>query len=99
MSFFTDQWTRAALTRIEGALNQQAERIIKMAGELEALKAAVAKNTDVEESAILLLKGLKDKLDAAIAAGDPAALQVLSDSLGAETQKLADSVVANTPAE
>ncbi len=66
--------------------------------ELDDLKTAVQKNTDVEESAIVLLNGLKSKLDAAIAAGDPAALKALSDSLGTESDKLAAAVVANTPA-
>lgn len=65
---------------------------------LDDLKAAVAKNTDVTESAIVLLQGLKAKLDEAIASDDPAALQALSDQLGTETQKLADAVTANTPA-
>ena len=64
--------------------------------ELDDLKAAVAKNTDVTESAIVLLNGLKAKLDAAIASGDPAALKDLSAQLGAETGKLADAVAANT---
>ena len=74
---------------------QALERIM---AELDDLKAAVARETEVDESAIVLLNGLKAKLDAAIAAGDPAALKALSDSLGAESQKLADAVSANTPA-
>ena len=75
------------------------QRITQMASQLDALTAAVARNTDVTESAITLLNGLKQKLDELIAAGsDPAALQALADSLGAETQKLADAVTVNTPA-
>ncbi len=66
--------------------------------ELDDLKTAVAKNKDVVDSAIVLIQGLKAKLDAAIASGDPAALKALSDSLGAEDQALADAVAANTPA-
>lgn len=81
----------ADFIRIHRAL----ERIM---AELDDLKAAVARETEVDESAIVLLNGLKAKLDAAIAAGDPAALKALSDSLGAESQKLADAVTANTPA-
>ena len=69
-----------------------------MAGELEALRAEVARNTSVDESAVTLLRGLKAKLDAAIATHDPAALQALSDSLAADTNKLADAVTENTPA-
>lgn len=71
---------------------------IEMA-ELDDLKAAVARDTEVDSSAITLLQGLKAKLDAAIASGDPAALKSLSDQLGANAQGLADAVTQNTPAE
>lgn len=64
---------------------------------LSDLQDKVAANTTVTESAITLLAGLKAELDAAIASGDPAALTALSATLGAETQKLADAVTANTP--
>lgn len=70
-----------------------------MANELDDLKAAVAKDLEVDQSAITLLNGLKQKLDDAIASGDPAQLKALSDSIGSSTQALADAVVANTPAE
>lgn len=74
------------------------KKVIHMAGELDALKAAVQRNSDVEDSAIVLLKGLKDALDAAIASGDPAALTALSDSIGSKADELGAAVVANTPA-
>lgn len=70
----------------------------KIMGELDDLKAKVAANTTVIASAITLLQGLKAKLDAAIAAGDPAALTALSAELGAQDQALADAIIANTPA-
>lgn len=70
-----------------------------MAQELDDLKAAVAKDTEVDQSAITLLNGLKQKLDAAIASGNPADLKALSDQLGSNAQGLADAVTANTPAE
>lgn len=73
-------------------------KLNKMANELQALKDQVAASITVEESAIALITGLKTELDAAIAANDPAALQALSDSLGAEKDKLAAAVTANTPA-
>lgn len=87
-----------ALARIEEALATLKEGQAKMANELDTLKTAVQKNTDAEESAIVLLQGLKTALDAAIASGDPAALTALSASIGSETDKLASAVVANTPA-
>lgn len=70
-----------------------------MANELEDLKAAVAKDTQVDQSAITLLNGLKTALDAAIASGDPAQLKALSDQLGTNANDLAAAVAANTPAD
>jgi hypothetical protein len=69
-----------------------------MAGELAGLQAQVAANTDVIESAITLIQGIKAALDAAIASGDPAALAALSATLSSEDEKLAAAVAANTPA-
>ena len=71
----------------------------KIMAALDELATKVAANKDVTDSAILLLNGLKAKLDAAIASGDPVKIQALSDSLGTETQTLADAVTANTPAD
>lgn len=76
------------------------ERMKAMAGELDTLKNQVASNTNVIESAIQLIQGIKAALDAAIAAnnaGDPAALAELSATLGAEDTKLAAAVAAATP--
>lgn len=72
------------------------KRLKFMAQELDDLKAAVAKEAEVGQSAITLLNGLKAALDAA--GTDPAALKALSDQLGSESQALADAVIANTPA-
>lgn len=65
---------------------------------LDDLKAAVAAEDTVVDSAVTLLKGLKDALDAAIASGDPAALTALSADISAKTKALSDAVAANTPA-
>lgn len=74
-------------------------KLKSMGQELDDLTAAVQKDTEVDQSAITLLNGLKAKLDAAIASGDPAALKALSDQLGSNADSLAAAVVANTPAE
>jgi hypothetical protein len=65
---------------------------------LTDLQAAVAAESTAVASAVTLLGGLKAALDAAIASGDPAALQQLSNDIGAQTKALADAVAANTPA-
>lgn len=71
-------------------------KVILMSAELDALTANVTRINTVADSAITLLQNIKARLDAA--GTDPAALQALSDSLGSESDKLAQAVVANTPA-
>lgn len=62
-----------------------------------SLKQAVEKEKTVVQSAILLINGLKARLDDAIASGDPGTLQALSNQLLNDSQALADAVAANTP--
>ena len=81
------------LNRILDAINQLG---IKMANELDELTIKVAETKTVTESAIVLLQGLKAKLDAA--GTNPIALKALSDSLATTDAAIAAAVVANTPA-
>lgn len=83
------------LHRIDIRLTQLEKHIMSA---LDNLRAQVERNTSVTDSAITLLQGLKSQLDAAIASGDPAAVQAVADTLGSETDKLAAAVTANTPA-
>ncbi len=86
--------------RILRRLNFLTHKILKMSDQLDKLTAEVANNTSVEQSAVALLKNLKTELDAAIASAptdDGAALQALSDTLGANDADLAAAVLANTP--
>lgn len=75
-------------------VNLQGDEIIM--AELDDLKAQVARNTDVEDSALLLIQGIAAKLAAAIAAGDPAALKELETQLKTSADALAAAVAANT---
>lgn len=63
---------------------------------LSDLQADVAAEDTVIDSAVALLKGLKDALDAA--GTDPVALAALKTDLEAKTAALAAAVAANTPA-
>lgn len=74
------------------------EKLNEMGKELDDLTAQVADVETVEQSAIVLLDGLKQKLDDAIASGDPAQLTALSNTLGTGKQSLADAISRNTPA-
>jgi hypothetical protein len=64
---------------------------------LTDLTEKVTQVQTVNASAIALLQGLKQKLDEAIASGDPAQLQALSDALARDNAELAQAVTDNTP--
>jgi cell division septum initiation protein DivIVA len=66
-----------------------------MSVQLDTLTTQVKANTDVEASAVILLKGLADQI--AAAKTDPVALQTLSDSLKSSADQLAAAVIENTP--
>lgn len=86
------------LRRVERKLDTVIQKENEMSAEMDDLTAKVAANGEVDASAIVLLQGLKQMLDDAIASGDPAALKALSDSLGAQQSDLSAAVAANTPA-
>lgn len=92
----------ASLARIEGRqAATRTEILLKLEPimpALDNLKANVANDTTVDQSAITLLTGLKSALDAAIASNDPTQIQALSDQLGANQTALAAAIAANTPA-
>lgn len=94
---------QSSLARIEYKLDRiwrfqklQLVLELKMSKEMDDLTAAVARDTDVENSAITLLQGLKTQLDAA--GTDPAKLAALSTQLSSNADALAAAVAANTPA-
>ena len=68
----------------------------KMTAAMQALTDQVKKNTDLESSVSLLVKGLADQI--AAAKDDPAQVLVLTDQLKASADVLGAAVVASTPA-
>lgn len=64
---------------------------------LDALEAAVARETTVINSAIILLQQLSAAITAA--GTDPVALKAITDNLNTNTDALAAAVLANTPAD
>lgn len=82
---------------------QLLHRVVQLEGHemaiLDDLTTEVEETKTVQASAIALLQGLKAKLDAAIASGNPAALKALSDALNVSSNDLAAAITANTPAE
>ena len=62
---------------------------------LDSLTDEVAQTRAVAASAVVLINGLSDKLDEALASNDPAAVQALADDLRASREALAAAVTNN----
>jgi hypothetical protein len=67
-----------------------------MQAALDRLNASVARNSSVDDSAIALIEGLAQAIRDNVP--DPTALNKIADDLDANSDKLAASVTANTPA-
>lgn len=63
-----------------------------MATDLTPLTEAVTKTTGVEDSAVVFIQGLAQKIEQLKT--DPIALQGLADTLNAKAQALADAIAA-----
>jgi len=91
------------LDRILTMLGESKIREDQLALDLTALEAEVARNTTVDESANALIVGLIAKIEelknSMVTEADKAALQGFIDTLKGSTDKLTESVSANTPAE
>lgn len=92
----TDKKVEEKINLIHTLLQTIIKNQNQMTNELETLTTEVEETKTVVDSAIVLIKGLKEKLDAA--GTDPAKLKALSDSLDTKTNELAEAVAANTPA-
>lgn len=68
-----------------------------MALDMSALETEVSQNSDAVDSATTLLTRLAEEIRAA--AGDPAKVAELASRLDAASTRLAEAVVANTPAD
>lgn len=90
----------ARQARIEQAINANTVNDIlnteALMADFTALHDEVAANGDAVDSAITLLTNLSAQL--ADAANDPAEIQAIADQLAAQSDALANAVVANTPA-
>lgn len=87
----------AKLDNITHLLQQVLGMEVLQVATIEDLQTEVGQNTDVTQSAIVLLDGLSQQLKDALAANDPAAIQAVVDQLDANTNALAEAVSANTP--
>lgn len=89
-------------TKLDRILNLQKGAYMDLKTMLDAVNDKVTRETSVVQSAVTLLNELNASLKAALALGDPvaiqAAVQAISDHVDANTQTLAAAVTANTPA-
>lgn len=65
---------------------------------IQDLTSHIEAQTSVEDGVITLLQTISQQLKDAQASNDPAAIQAAIDQIDANTKKLSDAVVANTPA-
>ena len=70
--------------------------VLNMRQEIADLHALVAEQKTVIDSATLLIAGLHEKLDAAVAANDMTEVAAIAADLRANTAALAAAVAANT---
>jgi ABC-type sugar transport system ATPase subunit len=104
-------WSNAGIARqilyeVQHLRSQVKTMSDTLQAEIQSLQQQVTQQSSVHQSAITLLKGLHDQLEAALANAhekgvDPDALQQLHDlavQLGAQSQSLAAAVEENTPA-
>jgi len=87
------QWLLAAVADIQNRLKAMGSKMAT----LDDIRAAVAAETTVEQSIMTLLQQTVAELKTAMASNDPAAMQVVVDSIAANTKALSDAVTANTP--
>jgi ABC-type transporter Mla MlaB component len=83
-------------SRLESSIAALTIKQEQAMADLTALTAEVARNTEVDSSAIALLNGLAAQIEALKT--DPVALQALADTMKGSSDALAAAVVANTPA-
>jgi len=84
------------LDNILDILEHIKDKLKHMSLELDNLTAQVHANSDLLDSATLLINGIADRITAA--GVDPAKLTALADELKAKDEVLAAAVTANTPA-
>lgn len=93
-----------SLADVITSINQLKATIVALQDEINALKAEIASNTTVEQSAATLIRGFNAKLDAAVAAAAAAgatpeqlsSLEELKATLTTNDEDLAAAVAANT---
>jgi len=64
---------------------------------IQDVNAAIAAESSVDDSIIVLLNGIVQQLKDAQASNDPAALDTVIAGITANTKKIQDAVTANTP--
>jgi hypothetical protein len=84
------------LNTIIGLLEEAQGKENKIMATIAELEQQIRESVAVEQSAVLLIQGFKERLDAA--GVDPVKLDQLKADLDASEQNLAAAVAANTPA-
>lgn len=93
----SDEGTARIIRLIEQSQRAIMERLMALQDEINTLRADVARNTQVVNSAKVLIEGLADRLDTAVESDDMEEVAALSAELRKSTDTLAQAVATNTP--
>lgn len=75
------------------------KKVNKLMATMNELRAAVERNTSVDDSVLAMLEGISQQLKDAQAQNDPAAFDEIIRQLDANTAKMTEAVSKNTPSE
>lgn len=89
----------AKLDKILAILQSSSIKETETMAAVEDLIKRVERNTDVTQSAVVLINGLRQELAAAVASGDWNQVETLSRKLDSNSDALAAAIAANTSAE
>jgi TolA-binding protein len=101
MSFFDRLAGRLLGARVERKVDRLLEKLdrleVTLSQAVETLRAEIAENRTISQSAVTLIKGLAQQIRDN--AEDPEALRALAAELDTQNADLAAAVAENTPAE
>jgi hypothetical protein len=81
---------------VHGELAPLEQQVKKMAADMDALKAATSRNSDLIGSAVTLINGLADRIESA--GTDPAKLQEIVAEMRNQDDALAQAIIVGTNA-
>jgi hypothetical protein len=96
---FIERQLQVVLEQLNRIVEKGAEMADTLSTELESLRQEVERNNQIDQSAGVLLQGLSNKLDQALASGNIETVRAFAAQLRSSNDALAAAITANTPKE